>query len=97
MKKGYVSIVFLFILEIYSCSKDTITTIGPPPPPHEVPFVVYTAGYVYDGSINAATYWKNDTAVYLVPHGTNNSFAYAIAVSGNDIYVAGSDQDGGIC
>ena len=62
---------------------------------------VYVAGYQSSpsGSTSNAKYWKNGTEFVL---GTSVSFseAYAIAVSGNDVYVAGrvaGDPQGKAC
>ncbi len=53
---------------------------------------VYIAGAVSNGTHNVATYWKNGVATQ-VTDGTKGSFAYAIAVSGNDVYVGGIEDD----
>ena len=54
---------------------------------------VYVCGYLYAGSNDTAdaVYWKNGTLTYL-PSGY---MAKAIAVSGNDVYVAGTPIHGG--
>jgi hypothetical protein len=57
---------------------------------------VYVAGYVYDDTTNRALYWKNGTPVMLPPEttGFNNSFAYRVSISGNDVYVLGQNPTG---
>lgn len=53
---------------------------------------IYIAGSVSNGTVAVATYWKNGVATYLTD-GTKGAIAYAIAVSGNDVYVGGIEQD----
>lgn len=53
---------------------------------------VYIAGRLSNGTYGIATYWKNGVATQ-VTNGTKPSVAYAIAVSGNDIYVGGIEYD----
>ncbi|HQW93057.1 MAG TPA: hypothetical protein PKY28_08145 [Ferruginibacter sp.] len=53
---------------------------------------VYIAGTVSNGTVAVATYWKNGVATHLTD-GTKGAIAYAIAVSGNDVYVGGIEQD----
>jgi hypothetical protein len=59
---------------------------------------VYVAGVIYNDQNNhetsIATYWKNGVAVSLGGF-TLGSTAYSIAVSGSDIYVAGTGSNGG--
>jgi hypothetical protein len=53
---------------------------------------VYTAGYeLSDAGAEIATYWKNGEAHVL--GGVNGSFATSIAVAGNDVYVAGLENN----
>jgi hypothetical protein len=53
---------------------------------------VYIAGYSSASSFIAG-YWKNGVAT-AVTDGTNNAIAYAVYVSGGDVYVAGYEEDG---
>ena len=53
------------------------------------PGTVYTAGYYYDEGGSKACYWQNGTRVDL-----DGRAASAIAVSGSDVYVAGTYLDG---
>jgi hypothetical protein len=53
---------------------------------------VYIAGSISKGTVAVATYWKNGVATQLTD-GTKGAIAYAIAVSGNDVYVGGIEQD----
>jgi len=57
---------------------------------------IFVAGCEGNSSgFTVAKYWKNDIAVPL-SDGTKYSYAEAIAISGNDIYVAGWERDAGI-
>jgi hypothetical protein len=53
---------------------------------------VYIAGRLSNGTYGVAAYWKNGVATQ-VTDGTKASVAYAIAVSGNDVYVGGIEYD----
>jgi hypothetical protein len=53
---------------------------------------VYTAGYeLNDAGAQIAKYWKNGQA-RILGAGVNGSIANSIAVSGNDVYVAGLEK-----
>jgi hypothetical protein len=55
---------------------------------------VYTAGYeLNDAGAQIAKYWKNGQA-RILGAGVNGSIANSIAVSGNDVYVAGLENNG---
>jgi len=58
---------------------------------------VYVTGYQYVIGANPsnynAVYWKNGVMTQL---SANNALAYAIAVSGNDVYVAGDENINGV-
>lgn len=49
---------------------------------------VHVAGYVDNGTTLVATYWKNGVPKNLTD-GTQSAAAFGIAVSGNDVYIAG--------
>ena len=59
---------------------------------------VYAAGWSWNGPINTATVWKNDTATLLPPAATadTGSYGYSVAVSGTDVYVAGNSPHGAV-
>jgi hypothetical protein len=59
-------------------------------PKHVQTSDIYVAGSTYDSVTNVrqAVYWKNGNPVILT-HGKKNASANAIAVKGNDVYVAG--------
>ena len=50
---------------------------------------IYAAGYIVKNGIYHGIYWKNGTAVTLT---TVPSNAYSVAVSGNDVFIAGAIQ-----
>ncbi len=56
---------------------------------------VYTSGIetVFSPGLAAARYWKNSDQINLTDGATQPGLAYAIAVHGNNIYVAGSEGD----
>lgn len=55
---------------------------------------VFTAGYeLNDAGASIAKYWKNSES-HTLGAGVNGSLANAIAVSGNDVYVAGVEGNG---
>lgn len=59
---------------------------------------VFAAGSVDNGNATQAIYWKNSAPVLLPPttqaNITGNSYGLSMAVSGNDVYVAGFTSDG---
>ena len=55
---------------------------------------VYIAGFSTTMGGAHAMYWKNGNPVYLSYSTYGYSYAYSIAVSGNDVYVAGQDDVG---
>ncbi|GHV95751.1 hypothetical protein AGMMS50293_20710 [Spirochaetia bacterium] len=48
---------------------------------------VYIAGYYYNGDHNVACYWKNGVRTDIGSSG----YIYAIAISGGDVYITGTD------
>jgi hypothetical protein len=57
---------------------------------------VYVVGYEYNAltaNIHKAKLWTNGVATNLVSSTVANSFAYSVAVTGSDVYVAGSFRD----
>jgi hypothetical protein len=67
-----------------SCKKDSNAPSGPP--------YIYVAGYSSNGSNNVATYWKNGQRVALPSPDGGPGNATSIALSGSDVYVAGSSS-----
>jgi hypothetical protein len=97
MKKNTPLIMFLCIMGLYSCRKNNGTVTNPN-------VNVYVAGTDEDGThdgnplnnnIDIAKYWKNGKVVNLTD-GSDKAYVYSIAVSGNDVYVAGTEAPGGL-
>jgi uncharacterized membrane protein len=78
----------IFVLN--SCKKGGVT------PGTSGPADVYIVGYTTAANgNNVATYWKNDVATKL-EDSTSYSVASAITTDGNDIYIAGTVEPGGL-
>jgi len=85
-----------------ACGGATPTEPSSTPTPTPTPAqVVYVAGYEYSGVYDpnagqphsVAIVWKNGIATPLTD-GTENAAASSVAVSGGDVYVAGSVHGG---
>src|SRR3979411_432834 len=78
----------LLLLGFFSCSKKSNSNINPP-------LNVYIAGDETSatGTISIATYWKNGSPVPLTD-GSKPATASSIIVSGNNVYVAGTEFNG---
>jgi hypothetical protein len=93
MKRKY--ILLLFVLSFCSCQKEISTEV--PNTNTSTQVDVYVAGYVSDLSAGIPAYWKNgrlvliDSAHYNFSpyYGLAGAGALSIAVSGNDVYMAG--------
>lgn len=80
---------FLTTLLLINCTPNAHNDDDPEPP--EVPFKVYTAGYVDQAGVMKACYWENDSLILLsVGHEHTQSFAKGIVRSGSDIYISGN-------
>src|SRR5690606_40741714 len=78
-----VTLVTLFV----ACSKDD----GDNPIPTELVTNVYAVGEKLNGTSYLPTLWKNGEAQYL-NDGSNEGYAYSVAVSGSDVYAVGEDR-----
>lgn len=103
MQKNY--FLFMIVLTFWSCQKQITNTVAPPPATVDVyvaGFVSDEANYHYPVSNpyqqsleDHPVYWKNGSLVPLNYDGSRpgdpirSARAYAIAVSGNDVYVGG--------
>src|SRR6516162_2962852 len=81
MNKSCFLLLFIFVLQIYSCKKSTTGNSSQPSGPN-----VYVAG----AEAGNPAYWKNDSDWFL----TGAFSVSGIYVSGNDVYVAGEVTDG---
>src|SRR5205823_4285790 len=52
---------------------------------------VFIGGMEWNGTHNIIKYWKNGSAV-PVTNGSTDPFAYSMALSGSDVYLAGSEN-----
>jgi len=85
--KTYIPLAVLAMFAMASCKKNTGS--GPKPLP-KGDTDVYVVGFVGSGGTNSiAAYWKNSVETKLAGN-TQISSANAIAISGNDVYIAGS-------
>ncbi|RYY58794.1 MAG: TonB-dependent receptor [Chitinophagaceae bacterium] len=84
MKKNTILIImFVCSIVMAGCSKNESD-----PDPADLVTDVYMAGYATVAGKTVASYWKNGAEVRL-SDGTGNEQAVAIAVAGDDVYVAG--------
>ena len=84
MKKIYFLIMLL--LGLYSCQKEVSYTLNTNVNPQ---VDVYVAGFVFDNNGTIPAYWKNGRLVLIDSSDYLPTVANSIAVSGNDVYVAG--------
>lgn len=98
-------ISLLFILYVFmffiSCSNsDENNTLSPDNPITKDPVItvkdVYISGYEYNYSTSKyrAKYWKNGIETYLTD-GTKNAKAFSVFVYGEDVYIAGYEENEG--
>src|SRR5678816_990168 len=87
MKNNYFLIMFLCILGLCSCEKSHDPVAAPQ-------VDVYVVGGDLSGvnGKRVAKYWKNGIPVNLTD-GSKHAFAHSITVSGNDVYVAGGEEN----
>ncbi len=87
MKKQISFAALTCIILFTSCKKDNT-------PPAEAVTNVYIAGYQYDtiAGRDASGVWKNGTFTVNSMTGNRNHYAYAIAVSGNNVYTTGYEH-----
>ncbi len=82
LKNSFCFIGLCMVLQV-SCSKTTNNAGA---------VNVYVAGYENRGKLITARYWKNGQSIML-PLSQNESEANAVFLSGNDVYIAGSEDD----
>lgn len=75
--------LFLFIFLLIGCSKNELSKEPS----------VYISGFEFNGTKNVAKYWKNEKEVVLTD-GTHWAEASSIYVVNNDVYVAGTEENG---
>ena len=88
--------LIMIVLGVCSCKKEIPNTAVKP-----AEMDVYVAGYVLDLSAGIPAYWKNgrlvliDSANYNVTpsYGLQGAKVNSIAVSGNDVYMAGFEEN----
>jgi hypothetical protein len=89
--KIYIPLLLLMILAMASCKKSSTGNIKPA---IKGDTDVYVVGFVGSGGTNSiAALWKNGVETKLAGS-TQISSANAIAISGNDVYIAGSISNG---
>ena len=84
MRKKNSILIFFCILGFCSCKKDN-DPVGNPQ------VDVYVAGSVFNGYAYIAKYWKNGQAIALTDS-TKDAWGSSVAVVGNDVYLAGSEE-----
>lgn len=75
--------LLLFIVLLNGCSKNELSKAPS----------VYISGFEFNGIKNVAKYWKNEKEVTLTD-GTKWAEASSIYVVNNDVYVAGTEENG---
>ncbi len=89
-RRSYLILGMVSLLSFLSCNKDSQHG-----GPQAGAVDVYAAGYIINTSSTSkdiAIYWRNEN-YFLLSDGTKDAQAMSIAVSGNDVYVAGTETD----
>jgi uncharacterized membrane protein len=95
---GIAAFALAIVLLFAACPNSTSNSVEPPDTTPTVDPIydygaVYVAGWYRDGSTDIACYWRNRVKTDLdVPSGSN-AYAESIAVSGDDVFVAGYYRD----
>ena len=82
----FIPFVIVFLLQLLACKKSGVSN---PNPKTSADTDIYISGF----SSKGGSYWKNGTPTYLP--GSFGDINASVAVSGNDVYVAGYSLSNG--